>query len=229
MTQPLYDLTNFFILLVLFATNLTIHEFLYARFEVSNEYTRRTAGIVSYLICLLIPFMFDHTLPIWIGGTFFVGLTYYLKQKRFFKSIELTHQNSDGFFLMPIAVTMMFLLAHAAKDMNLFWVPVLIAGISDSLAGITSHRWKAWAKPIKIRNREFDKSYLGSLSFFVSALVIALVFLYQPELHFTSQRIWIGAFSIALGTTMAELISRGGWDNLTIPTSAGILWLMVQG
>jgi dolichol kinase len=71
---------------------------------------------------------------------------------------------------------------------------------------------------IKLFGRELQKTWLGSLSFFVSCFIISLIALYF-NLEQINLRIFTIAFTVAIVSTLAEMLSWKGSDNLFIPLS----------
>src|SRR5690554_1211638 len=95
---------------------------------------------------------------------------------------------------------------------------MLVLAICDPVAGILGINLQQYNNKIKLFGRELQKTWLGSLSFFVSCFIISFIALYfnQQEI---SLRIFFIAFAVAFVSTIAEMLSWKGSDNLLIPMS----------
>ncbi len=83
------------------------------------------------------------------------------------------------------------------------------------MAELGGNRWRHLSRSL-FANR---KTVIGSICFAASALVISIiciVFVFQ----FTGWQSALMVFSVTIVTTLAELLSFKGYDNLSVPLSA---------
>ncbi|NQU54423.1 MAG: hypothetical protein HQ522_18010 [Bacteroidetes bacterium] len=95
---------------------------------------------------------------------------------------------------------------------------MLILAICDPMAAILGISMKTYNGRIVLFGRKLHKTWLGSGSFLVSSLVISIIALYFHREVFDLKTFWL-ALVVAITSTLAELISWRGSDNLTIPLS----------
>lgn len=124
-----------------------------------------------------------------------------------FISLKDRSVESVGEIVFPIGVAVT---AYFAQTQLEFMYIMLIVGISDTLAFYIG-------KYIKSAHIVFGKTIAGSSAFFVSALVFALL-----------SGSAVTALLVASATTIAELFSTKGSDNVTIPIVATIILLIMR-
>ncbi len=123
-----------------------------------------------------------------------------------YKVLNISTGKSWGIALFPLSFGL--LLAWGHINTSTIVVSMLILAISDALAGLVGMRFaRSYWVPFKEQ-----KSVLGSLAFFLSALMILGVF-YQPD----NRGYWLFYVMIAILATGAEMFSWRGSDNFWIP------------
>jgi len=108
----------------------------------------------------------------------------------------------------------------------LFILPVLVLAICDPIAGILGINLEQYNHKIKIFSWKLQKTWLGSLSFFISCLIISIIALYFNQQNFTLKTFWL-ALVISFVSTITEMLSWRGTDNLVIPMSVLIVLLIM--
>jgi len=173
----------------------------------SGEFTRKIAHIVSGAVILLAFSLLSYTELI----IFLITLTGAALIARYvhFDELYAIRRASMGVILFPLGILLTVLL-FGTSNLTALYFALLILIVSDSLAAIIGGKWGR-------RQAFFDKSLLGSLVFFLSSFVIAIIFI---------QNIWTAFFAAVLLTIM-EYISVKGIDNVTIPISAVFLFLVL--
>lgn len=219
-TQIIYTI----LFLVGFYAIIQVCELLYHKFNVSVEITRKTAHILGSISSLsFLVFFKSHWYVLVIASTFFLIL-WISKQKGMFRSIDLIERKSIGSYILPISIYLNFLIFEFYDDNLYFILPVLILAISDPLAGLVGTRYKK-AKRIKIQSVKFQKTYVGSLAFFIATYVLTVSTFYFYNI--SSQNILILGFYFAIALTFMELISNRGFDNLSVPLlTAVLIWIV---
>ena len=107
----------------------------------------------------------------------------------------------------------------------MYVLPMLIVGISDPMAGMLGMNIKQNNKYIKIFGHTLQKTAFGSLAFLVSSFLIALIGLYIYMGVFQWRTLWL-AMLISVVTTLTEMLSKRGWDNLLIPIATNIILIL---
>jgi len=190
-------------------------EYLHRHYAINPEYTRKMAHSLSTLASLIFIFTIKSHWYILILGVFFFLLLLAAKRKNIFKSIDAVNRNTAGSYLLPLSVYAVFYISRTSGNNLIFILPILLLGISDPLAGFIGIYFKKHTKKINLFNYQLDKTILGSSVFFISTLVISLItfYLFDYEL---SKLLFLSIF-IAMATTVTELLSPFGTDNLTVP------------
>jgi len=142
-----------------------------------------------------------------------------------FRSIEEVERKTLGSVLFPISVTILFISSKENAN-NLYYIlPVLILSLSDPIASIIGIKYNKTSEIVFLKHK-FNKTYIGSFAFFLSALVISIVVL--SFYSFAITHIILISAIIAFVATIVELLSSKGFDNLTVPLFVLlILYLLV--
>ena len=201
-------------------------EYVQKRYGVASEHTRKFAHISATLSSLIFIFTVEsHWYVLFVGGT--LGLVLFIgKQKGYIKSITSVDRKTGGSYILPISIYLTFLISDLFDNDLLFILPILILGISDPLAGILGRKYKNKTKKISVLSYTFNKTILGSSVFFISAFLISLLSLCFFD--YSLNKIILLSSLIAVSTTITEIISSKGIDNITVPLSA-VFILMIMG
>jgi phytol kinase len=216
-----------FLLMLGFLAIILASEFLYKRFKLPTEYTRKGSHIIASLSSLLIIVLIDSHWYILILGLFFFLLLFIGKKVGLFNSIDRVDRKTGGSYLLPVAIYISFFFADILDEKLYFVLPILLLAISDSLAGFTGMYFQNKTKKIKLFSKELNKTYLGSSVFFLSAFLISVPVLCW--FNYTGLNCLIWALSISLVSTLTEMLSSRGLDNLTIPlVSILMIWISLN-
>jgi phytol kinase len=190
-------------------------QYLHKQFSINAEYTRKIAHISATLASLILIYTIDsHWYILFIGLVFFVIL-FVAKRKNLFKSIDAVNRRTAGSYLLPLSVYIVFYISRTFHNDLIFILPVLLLGISDPLAGLFGTCFRNCTKWITLFNHQFDKTVIGSAIFFCSSFIISLITLYLFDYEFP--QVLLLTLFIACTTTVTELLSPYGIDNLTVP------------
>jgi dolichol kinase len=206
---------------------LIFNELNYRRFKVKGEITRKFAHFVSTLAVVPFPYIFtSHWYVFILASIFFVFLfvTQYSKQ---LKSIHDIERKSVGSYLLPFSIYITFYLS-TKFDLKFYYIlPMLILAICDPMAAILGMNIKKKNQDIVIFGIHTGKTILGSGGFLVTSFFISIIALYFNRGVFDFKTFWL-ATAVAIISTLAELFSWRGSDNLTIPLSVcfTLLWLL---
>lgn len=199
----------FYILLfsILFLLIFVANEFIYKKFQINSEYTRKSVHILSGLLTMFLPIVFENHFPVFILSLEFVLLLVFSIKFNFFKSINEVKRKTWGSFLFPVSVYLCFYLSIYYNDKGLFYIPMLILSLSDPIAAIFGKLFNGKSK---------KKTFSGSLAFLVSSFIISFVLL-NMFYELTFSFLMFLSILISIFSTLIEKISYKGLDNLTIP------------
>jgi phytol kinase len=192
-----------------------LSEYLHSHFNINPEYTRKLAHSFATLSSLIFLVAIESHWYILILGLFFFLLLLASNRKKLFRSIHGVNRNTAGSYLLPVAVYSVFFISQSTSNSLLFILPILLLGISDPLAGLAGYHYRHRINRITIFKHKLDKTILGSTMFFVSSLVISLITLHLFDYAFP--KFVLFSLFIAVVTTVTELLSPYGTDNLTVP------------
>jgi len=189
---------------------LSIVEVLKRKSKISNDLSRRLAHIGAGLINIAAPFFVSH-LAIIVVNVAFAGLLLASRNTDYFSSIQTTKRRTYGDVYFPLGIIAAAVIL-LPENVAAFQYGVAIMGISDALAGLVGERWGK--KTVFILGN--PKTLTGALVFFVSSLVITLIF--APQLALI-------VLILPLILTAVEFMFVYGLDNLVLPVVSGLLFL----
>lgn len=206
------------IFLIAFSLLLIFNEMVYRRLELKGEITRKFAHFTATLSTITFPFLFDdHWYVLALAIIFFI-LLFISRNTSHLKSIHDIERISVGSYLLPVSIYLTFLISHLMNNSFLFILPILVLAICDPLAGILGINLQQYNRKIRIFNMTLEKTWFGSLAFFVSCFIISIIALYFYEMSF-DLKIFLIALAVAVAGTITEMLSWKGLDNLIIPMS----------
>ena len=203
--------------LVLFSLGEVLYHILKAPVEISRKFVHMGTGI----ICLLLPIYFETHWSILILNVSFIAILGITKKLNWLKSINAIERKSSGSVLFPIIMYITWCIYLYVGDVLYFYLPVLILAICDPIAALVGKKWPKGQYEIM----HAQKTLTGSSAFFVSSLMLCLIFLIPLRDQWVE--IILISVVVSLLTTIAEAFSQKGFDNLFIPlTVCGTLFGM---
>lgn len=191
------------------------------RYHPHPEVVRKLLHILMGLLTLSFPWLFDRPLPVILLGT--IALTGLLALRlypplrdRWGSVLNSVERRSLGEIYFPIAVTILYLVAHQRP--LLFCIPMLILTLADAVAAIIGVRYGR----LHYDTLEGQKSAEGSVTFFT----IAFFSVHIPLLLLSDTgRIETLLIALILGllVMLLEAIAWRGLDNLFIPLGSYLL------
>lgn len=214
------------IFLLAFILLLAFVEMVYRRLGLSGEITRKFAHFAATLSTITFPYLFDdHWYVLSLAVIFFL-LLFISRNHSYLKSIHDINRISIGSYLLPVAIYLTFLVSHLMNNDFLFILPMLVLAICDPVAGIMGINLQQYNHKIRIFKWELQKTWLGSISFFVSCFLISIVALYFNQMRIDLEILWV-AIAISLVSSVVELVSWKGTDNLLIPMSVLLVLILM--
>lgn len=203
---------------------LIFNEVNYRWFHLKGEYTRKFAHVAATLSTLPFPYLFpSHWYVLVLALLFFIVL-YITQQTTYLESIHDISRKSVGSYLLPLSIYVTFLISEWQDRTILYLLPMLILALCDPAAALIGMNVKKGNRWIKIGSLELKKTWYGSLGFFVTGFLVAVLALYFHYGTLSGYLIFVAAM-VGLGGSVAELASVRGSDNLTIPL--GVLAILL--
>ncbi len=213
------------IILIAIVCLLIFTEIMYRRLELKSEITRKFAHFTATLSTIVFPYIFNSHWYVLVLASFFFVILFVSRHGTQLGSIHKINRKSVGSYVLPVAVYLTFLVSFLLKNKILYILPILILAICDPMAGILGMNFKRNNKLINLLGHTLRKTVLGSLAFLVSSFVISVLALYMYSGIFNLKNFLL-ALGIGVVTTLTEMLSRKGWDNLLIPLSAQLLLVL---
>ena len=200
--------TYVLLLLCLFATT----DFLKYHFNLDSNNSRKIVHIASCITVCTFPYTLSN-IEIYLICFIFVIITSFTKYRGIFKSIHSVDRITFGAEAYPVGV-LIATYCFLPLDKDAFIYGMLVGGFSDSMASVIGKYYKY--KEIIIFGQK--KSLGGSLSFFITTVIISYLFTFVLGVELNIISIIIIAFIL----TIAELVQTFGIDNVTIPALGGM-------
>ena len=215
------------ILILVIIASLFVLEVLARKKILNQELSRKMLHIISVFSAgysfLIIS---DNTIIVLIGCLAFL-LLYSLIKLKIISSIENRDRKSWGILFIALAYTILGMIWNNDNH----WVPFLsfiILAFADSFAGVFGSQFSQ--RFFNITNDR--KSILGSLVFFITSILVFLIFYYTPITKYffpnvnlipASNYYFLAIVLISMILTIIEAISSNGSDNLFIPIATSVL------
>jgi dolichol kinase len=214
-----------FIYLIGISLLLVFNELNYRRLNVKGEITRKFAHFSSALATVPFPYIFPSHWYVLVLALLFAAVLFFTQNGKLLKSIHDITRKSIGSYLIPLSIYITFLISNLLENKFIYILPMLILAVCDPMAAILGINIKNYNGRIKILGKKLNKTWLGSGGFLVTSFVISIIALYFNRGVFDLKTFWL-ALAIAVVTTLAELFSWRGSDNLSIPLSAVLVLVL---
>lgn len=222
-------MTQFYFLLLYtfaFLVILALSEFVYKKLKIAAEYTRKISHFTATLTSLSFIYVFQSHWFVFGLAVFSFILLFVGKLKNAFRSIEDVPRQTLGSYVLPVGIYISFAISDFLNDRLLFILPILILAISDTTAGIMGVAYQKGGNKISVYGKTLDKTFAGTFAFLISTFIIS--FSTFMIYGFDFQRVLILTIAVSIATTITELLSPYGSDNLTIPVVASILLIFLR-
>ncbi len=176
-------------------------------------------GVSNWWIIAMI--FFDNNISAAIVPGLFVIINYISYKKQIFNAMERDGSKKDlGTVYYAISLLTLSLITFKNKDFAYIGaLGILIMGYGDGFAAIIGtkygkHKFKIFGN---------DKSIEGSLAMFLCSFLVSIVILYM----FNPFNVLLYSFILALLSTVLELLSPFGLDNLTVPLGSAMFFYII--
>lgn len=213
---------------MVFTMILLIGELIQTIYNLRPEYSRVFSHVIAGLVCLFMINLFTshwYIISICIQSALFLYIT---KKMELFKSLHKVERNTNGSSIFFIGILAAYFISEMKSDIALFIIPVTVLTISDPVASVTGLNRRSGFWPNLSGSQASSKTYIGSLGFFISTFIILLVGLSFFYVYPTLELIFI-SLSVSFITTITEVISPKGTDNLSIPLVLCISLIVIAG
>lgn len=218
MSQMLLAGIAIFVLLVI---DLAVLNYLNKRMQIHPEVLRKILHASMGMVAAVLPWVFTSSVPVILLGMACIMLLLLIKYIKSLKqtlggSLNLVNRNSLGEIYFTIGVVVTFILADG--DKLLYVLPILILSLSDALAALTG----VFGGIRRFTTPDGEKTVLGSTSFFLSALLISLIYL-QIFTDLGFSKIFLISMIMGIALMLFEAIAWKGMDNLLVPVASFLL------
>ena len=210
----IYELHKIIGVLGIFSILFAYSEWIYQQLQIRVEYTRKLVHVLTGIIALSFPIVFDKFSTVMTLCLIFVILLVYIERRKLLGSITDIKRQSSGSIYFPIAVVLCFGFYALTGKLVYYLIPLSLLTFCDPLAAIIGQ---------SVPSRKFhfgnnQKSIAGVIAYCVSSIiVITTVFM------FLKLPVSIAAVLIIMTMTcLAEILSQRGADNIFIPLSASL-------
>jgi len=196
---------NIFIALSIVFMLLVINEIWWRRKKKHSELSRKLIHILVGSFVAFWPYIMSVN-SIRIISVLFMIVVFSSLKFNIFKSIHTVKRDSLGEIYFAISVG---LITFINPSHLVYTISLLTMSLADGLAALVG-TYYGMNRKYKVYGR--TKTVLGSLTFFVVALVLILIFIDN-----TGHLFGLGYLALAAGLTLIENISPMGMDNLLVP------------
>ncbi len=198
---------TFLILIFIYATKL-IKVSSKSNSEKSRKFVHFSVGI----LCSISPYYFERPIfPLIISVIFLSMILFSFFNKRFLKKIHTTDRVSYGLIYFPIAYIMQIICFWGYKEY--FTLSFLILAICDPIASIIGNKRTSFKYFTLWKD---SKTLMGTSAFFLSCFTLSFLYSYN-FLNIPFYKIIFFSLFISFGSTLAEIMSNKGSDNVSIP------------
>ena len=201
---------NIFIALSIVFMLLVINEIWWRRKKKHSELSRKLIHILVGSFVAFWPYIMSVN-SIRIISVLFTIVVFSSMKFNIFKSIHSVKRDSLGEIYFAISVG---LITFINPSHLVYTISLLTMSLADGLAALVG-TYYGMNRKYKVYGR--SKTVLGSLTFFIVALVLILIYIDKTGHVFS-----LGYLAVASGLTLIENISPKGMDNLLVPLVAAL-------
>lgn len=193
-------------------TILLLNELLWRKQDVHGEFSRKFVHVTVGSFVAFWPFYLSWTQIEMLGGAFLivVSLSKYLK---LFQAIHSVQRPTWGEAFFALSVLVIALITH---NKWIYATSILQMSLADGLAAIIGIRYGHRQNYSVLGH---TKSILGTLTFFVTSLLILLGYSHFSGVELSS----VTLIAISVLASLFENIAAFGLDNLLVPLIVALL------
>ncbi|HLU94761.1 MAG TPA: hypothetical protein VKZ54_11575 [Membranihabitans sp.] len=200
---------------------LVLNELNYRYWKLQAEYSRKIAHVLATLATLPFPWLGDIHWFLLGLVTVFVIFMFVSSRTRFLNSIHDVSRKSYGSLFLPIAIYLTYLIYTISGDPLMYVLPMTVLSICDPAAAISGMSFQKGNVALSWPGRTSSKTLFGSGAFFIVSCLICFGYLnWLTDLPLG--RVIVYSMLLSILSTLAELFSWRGSDNITIPLSVQV-------
>lgn len=186
--------------------------------DASRKFLHITGGLLSLSMPLLLP---SHWWALALCSLAFLVLLI-TSLMNYLEGIHGTERKSVGSVIFPIPVYICFFFAEKWSNSLLFYLPILLLALADPMAEWGGKKWGHLGRSFF----NHQKTLAGTLCFAFTAVVIniGICIAYNK----TATQIIAICVAVTFISSVAELVTLKGWDNLSIPLTSLITLLLIN-
>ena len=213
---------------IIFMLILFLGELFYRIFKIKAEYSRIFAHVSAGIVSLFMIKLFTspgYIIALCVQSILFLFIT---QKMNLFDSHHNVIRDTYGSSIFFIGILAAYLLSRITNDTAQFILPVIVLSISDPVASIIGMSRKSGFWPGLLRDSKSSKTYMGSVGFFISTVILLIPGL-SIFYHITNWELIVVALSISVVTAIGEAMSPYGTDNLSVPVIVSVLLIILTG
>jgi phosphatidate cytidylyltransferase len=213
---------------LVFIAILLLGELMQRIFKIRPEFSRIFSHVLGGIVSLFMITFFSsgwYIVSLCVQSALFLYLT---KRLGLLNAHHGVKRNTYGSSLFFFGILITYLISQWVGNIFLYCIPIVVLSISDPVASLTGLNRKSgfWIDPLT--GFQSSKTYIGSLGFFISTLIVLLAGLSLLN-TLTTSGIIIISLIIAFITAIVEAVSPNGTDNLSIPVAVALLLALFTG
>ena len=205
--------TSALIITVAYAVIFAAGEVLYNRTSIGAEGSRKVTHVAGGLLGLTLPHLFESWQTVLILGGLFAITLIFTKRRKLIGSVHAVERQTWGEIWFPIALGGLFTLCVLTDTLPYFAPALMTLALGDMTAWYVGSRFGKTRLPVGDRAKTLE----GSIALFTLSFLMSMILLSATLDRLASVELIGAAFAGAIVATIAEGLSRHGFDNLTVP------------
>lgn len=188
------------------------------------EVSRKLVHILVGAMALASPFIFVSNIPPTILGFIFFAINLFAIKTRFFKGMHSTERKTYGTVYFPLAYVLLCIFWWDRQIT--FQISLLILTFADTAAALIGEKWN---NPILFKPWRDKKTIQGSLGMGITSFLLTgigtVLFRHLSDIEpLEATTLLLLSIIVALMSTITEMLSDSGSDNLSIPIVSAITY-----
>ena len=188
------------------------------------EVSRKLVHILAGSMALASPFIFVSNIPPTLLGFIFFTINLFAIKTKFFKGMHSTERKTYGTVYFPLAYVLLCIFWWDRQIT--FQISLLILTFADTAAALIGEKWN---NPILFKPWRDKKTIQGSLGMGITSFLLTgigtIVFRYITDIEaLEAPTLFLLCIIVALMSTITEMLSDSGSDNLSVPIVSAITY-----
>ena len=188
------------------------------------EVSRKLVHILAGSMALASPFIFVSNIPPTLLGFIFFTINLFAIKTKFFKGMHSTERKTYGTVYFPLAYVLLCIFWWDRQIT--FQISLLILTFADTVAALIGEKWN---NPILFKPWRDKKTIQGSLGMGITSFLLTgigtILFRYLADIEaLETPTLFLLCIIVALMSTITEMLSDSGSDNLSVPIVSAITY-----